>query len=98
MPWQPTTWVRSTLSGALAAVQAHCTAPTHPQQYRKPGVWVQRWLTIVRDSVPQVCNKEAEMYVVPRISACEVYAVDGQGIQTACMLCTDRKQEDISIQ
>ncbi|KAJ7876491.1 hypothetical protein B0H14DRAFT_2568204 [Mycena olivaceomarginata] len=30
-------WPTSTLSGALAATQAHCTAPTHLQQYRKPG-------------------------------------------------------------
>ncbi|KAJ7828539.1 hypothetical protein B0H14DRAFT_2811700 [Mycena olivaceomarginata] len=53
-----------------------CTAPTHPRQRWKPGVWARRRPTTVRDNVPQACNKEAGTYVVPRTSAREVSSQD----------------------
>ncbi|KAJ7760605.1 hypothetical protein B0H14DRAFT_2973610 [Mycena olivaceomarginata] len=64
-----------------------CTAPTHPRQRRKPGVWARRRPTTVRDNVPQACNKEAGTYFVPRMSASEVVhsTANGWGYkQLAC--------------
>ncbi|KAJ7791106.1 hypothetical protein B0H14DRAFT_2936841 [Mycena olivaceomarginata] len=76
-----------TAPGALAATQTRCTAPTHPRQRRKPGVWARRRPTTVRDNVPQACNKEAGTYFVPRMSASEVVhsTANGRGYkQLAC--------------
>jgi hypothetical protein len=91
----PLSQVHGTLSGALAAAQTRCTAPTHPRQRRKLGVWARRRPTTVRDNVPQACNKEAGTYIVPRMSACEVVhsTANGRGYkQLACCVQMEKKR------